>query len=130
MVSSQPLYKVGDPLTTNITVADAITDLGYTAPTSANLMSVPPYACAFAVMFATSWSSDRMKERGIHITVLASIAAVCYLCLAVLPEDKLHAKYGILCIAVSCVYATYPPSHAWAANNFGELATVAHIHGG
>ena len=24
------------------------------------------------------------------------------------------------CVAVACVYATYPPTHAWAANNFGN----------
>ena len=24
------------------------------------------------------------------------------------------------CLSTACVYATYPPSHAWAANNFGN----------
>ena len=37
-----------------------------------------------------------------------------------LPEANLHGKYACVCIAVACVYATYPPTHAWAANNFGN----------
>ena len=24
------------------------------------------------------------------------------------------------CVTTACVYSTYPPSHAWAANNFGN----------
>ena len=33
--------------------ADIETELGYASPTSANLMTVPPYACAFVLMFIT-----------------------------------------------------------------------------
>lgn len=83
-------------------------------------MTVPPYACAFVVMFVISWSSDRYKERGLHITALMVVATVMYALLATLPEDQLHGKYACVCIVVSCVYATYPPTHAWAANNFGN----------
>lgn len=83
-------------------------------------MTVPPYACAFVLMFLVSWSSDRHKDRGIHITVLMVITAVIYALLATLPESNLNGKYACMCIAVSCVYATYPPTHAWAANNFGN----------
>ncbi|KFZ11110.1 hypothetical protein V502_07748 [Pseudogymnoascus sp. VKM F-4520 (FW-2644)] len=97
-----------------------ISGLGYKEPTKANLMTVPPYACAFVLMFLVSWSSDRHKDRGIHITVLMVIAAVIYALLATLPESNLNGKYASMCIAVSCVYATYPPTHAWAANNFGN----------
>jgi nitrate/nitrite transporter NarK len=95
-------------------------DLGYNKPTSANLMTVPPYACAFVVMYLTSWSSDRFRDRGLHITALALVATIAYALLATLPESALKGKYACICIAVACVYATYPPSHAWAANNFGN----------
>lgn len=83
-------------------------------------MTVPPYACAFALMFAASWSSDHFRDRGRHITVLMTVATIAYALLATLPESKLGGKYACVCIAVSCVYATYPPTHAWAANNFGN----------
>lgn len=83
-------------------------------------MSVPPYACAFVLMYIVSVSSDHFKERGIHITCLAIVATIAYALLATLPEENLHGKYGCVCVAVACVYATYPPSHAWAANNFGN----------
>lgn len=83
-------------------------------------MTVPPYAIAFVLMMAASYSSDRLKERGMHIVALMAVATVAYGLLATLSEDNLGGKYACVCIAVACVYATYPPTHAWAANNFGN----------
>jgi len=40
--------------------------------------------------------------------------------LATLDETSLHGKGACMCIAVACVSATYSPSHAWAANDFGN----------
>ncbi|KAH7350581.1 major facilitator superfamily domain-containing protein [Rhexocercosporidium sp. MPI-PUGE-AT-0058] len=97
-----------------------ISNLGYTEPTKANLMTVPPCACAFVLIYLVSWNSDRMKERGIHLTCLMIVAAIAYALLATLDQSHLGSKYACMCIAVACVYATYPPSHAWAANNFGN----------
>ncbi|KAH8697897.1 major facilitator superfamily domain-containing protein [Talaromyces proteolyticus] len=97
-----------------------VQNLGYKTSASANLMTVPPYACAFALMYITSYTSDRFRDRGWHIVTLSVVAAVAYVCLATLGEDKLHAKYGMMCVAVACVYSTYPPTHAWTANNFGN----------
>lgn len=71
-------------------------------------------------MFLTSTSSDYFKERGIHICILSAISAICYLVMTQLPEDALNAKYALTCITTACVYSTYPPSHAWTANNFGN----------
>lgn len=100
--------------------ANCTQDLGYNKPTTANLMTVPPYACAFVLMYVMSVSSDHFRERGLHITGLAMVATIAYALLATLPESALHGKYGCICVSVACVYATYPPSHAWAANNFGN----------
>lgn len=117
-----------------------VQDLGYKSATSANLMTVPPYAVAFVVMFMISYSSDRCRDRGLHITGLMIVAAIAYVLLATLPQSQLHGKYACVvrqsllliiyfnttssntpqCIAVACVYATYPPTHAWAANNLGN----------
>lgn len=83
-------------------------------------MTVPPYACAFVLMFLASWHSDRRKERGRHIAVLMTVTFIACALLATLPESQLRGKYACVCIAVSCVYATYPPTHAWTANNFGN----------
>ena len=117
-----------------------VQDLGYKSATSANLMTVPPYAVAFVLMFMISYSSDRCRDRGLHITGLMIVAAIAYVLLATLPQSQLHGKYACVvrqpllliiqlnttssntpqCIAVACVYATYPPTHAWAANNLGN----------
>jgi hypothetical protein len=83
-------------------------------------MTVLPYATAFVVMLVASNSSDHFKERGYHITSLMTVAAIAYALLATLPEESLGGKYACVCIAVACVYATYPPTHAWAANNLGN----------
>lgn len=83
-------------------------------------MTVPPYACAFVVMYLASWSSDKAGERGLHITGLMAGAAAAYALLATLPEEQVGGKYACVCVAVACVYASYPPTHAWAANNFGN----------
>lgn len=71
-----------------------VQDLGYKSATSANLMTVPPYAVAFALMFITSYSSDRCRDRGLHITGLMMVAAIAYVLLATLPQSQLHGKYA------------------------------------
>lgn len=74
-------------------------NLGYTSAASANLMTVPPYACAFPLMFIMSYSSDHFRERGLHITGLVIVVAIACVMLATLPEDKLHGKYAcMVCI--------------------------------
>lgn len=101
-------------------VTNSIQDLGYKEAAKANLMTVPPYACAFVLMYIASYSSDYFHDRGRHVSVLMSISTIAYALLATLPESNLHGKYACVCVAVACVYATYPPTHAWAANNFGN----------
>ena len=75
-------------------------------------MTVPIYACAFALMMTTSYLSDRYRRRGIPIAILMIIGGICYALLATLDDKHIKGKYGCVCIAVACVYATYPPSHA------------------
>lgn len=101
-------------------VADLAIGLGYSAATTANLMTVPPYVCAFVLMYSVSWLSDRYRTRGLPIAILMIFAGICYALLATLPSANLKGKYACMCIAVACVYATYPPSHAWAVNNLGN----------
>lgn len=66
------------------------TELGYTEAAEANLMTVPAYACAFVLMFISSYSSDYFRDRGRHTTTLMSISAVAYALLATLPESNLQ----------------------------------------
>lgn len=97
-----------------------VSELGYKSSTSANLMTVPPYACAFVAMYIVSYSSDYWKERGFHIIVPSVISAISYITIANLSDDAFRAKYGLLCITTAMNYATYPPGHAWVANNLGN----------
>jgi hypothetical protein len=59
-------------------------------------MTVPPYACAFVLMFITSYTSDRYKDRGIHISVLSTISAICYIVMSNLADDAFDAKYALI----------------------------------
>jgi len=78
-------------------------------------MSVPPYACAFAVSVASSIISDRYKARG-FVTMFAA------LCLTVgyaifLGTTKKHTRYGALFFQISGGYIGAPALCAWIANN-------------
>lgn len=73
-----------------------VSQLGYESSTSANLMTVPPYACALVLMLIVAYSSDHFKERGIHITCVATVSAICYIVLANLPEHLTKARYALL----------------------------------
>lgn len=92
-----------------------VSELGYKSSESANLMTVPPYACAFVLMYIIAKSSDYFKERGFHIAALSIVSAISYLVVANLPDDALHAKYGLICVTTACNYATYPLTHSWVA---------------
>jgi predicted MFS family arabinose efflux permease len=99
-----------------------VANMGYTAPATANLMTVPPYAIAFVFQYLASYISDRSRLRGPPITILLLLAAIFYALLAALPSTPAFqpAKYACMCLAVATVYATYPLTHAWPANNLGS----------
>ena len=61
-----------------------------------NFSLLPPYACAFVLMYIASWTSDHYKERGMHIAGLSLVSAVSFLVIANLPDDAFHAKYGLI----------------------------------
>lgn len=73
-----------------------VSQLGYKSSTSGNLMTVPPYACVLVLMFIVSYSSNHFEERGIHITVVASISAIWYILLANLPQHLSKARYALI----------------------------------
>ncbi|RSH95874.1 hypothetical protein EHS25_000967, partial [Saitozyma podzolica] len=75
-------------------VADLTIGLGYSAATTANLMTVPPYVCAFVLMYSVSWLSDRYRTRGLPIAILMIVAGICYALLATLPSANLKGKYA------------------------------------
>jgi hypothetical protein len=53
----------------------------------AQLMTVPPYAVAYVVTVAVSWSADHFNRRGLHSAMFSFIGAMGFLASAVLPAD-------------------------------------------
>jgi len=95
-----------------------IKTFGYTSA-NAQLLTVPPYACAALVLTITAWVSDRLQSRGIPCAVSSLFAAIGYLLLLTVP-DNVHVRYfGVFCV-VSGTYTHIGLIIAWFAHNLGS----------
>jgi len=91
-----------------------ITGLGYKG-TTANLLSVPPYAAAAILTIAAGWYADRTKRRGlVNITLsLLGIAGFAML----LGSHKAGVKYAGTFLGALGIYPTIANTITWASNN-------------
>ncbi|RMY83921.1 hypothetical protein D0862_11563 [Hortaea werneckii] len=97
--------------------------LGYDG-LKAQLMTVPPYACAYVVTIANSWSADHYNARGIHSAVFATIGALGFLASAVLPPGAYAHRYGCLIVAATGAFACIPPLLGWLSSNLFTTGAV------
>lgn len=97
--------------------------LGYDG-LKAQLMTVPPFACAYVVTVANSYSADRFNARGLHSAVFATIGALGFLVSAVLPPDAYAQRYGCLIVATSGAFACIPPLLGWLSSNLFSTGAV------
>ncbi|KAL2005885.1 hypothetical protein VTN00DRAFT_10378 [Thermoascus crustaceus] len=95
--------------------------LGY-SNLQAQLMTVPPYAVAYVVTVAVSWSADHFNARGLHSAVFSFIGAMGFLASAVLPADAYLHRYGCLIVAASGAFACIPPLLGWLSSNLRSTA--------
>ncbi|KZT42389.1 MFS general substrate transporter [Sistotremastrum suecicum HHB10207 ss-3] len=86
------------------------------SPNRTQLLVVPPYACAFVVAVTASLVSDHIKQRGIFMISIATIAIAGYALF--LGSASKHVDYGALFLQVTGAYATAPFVASWQANNF------------
>ncbi|KAK0191764.1 major facilitator superfamily domain-containing protein [Armillaria mellea] len=91
-----------------------VLSLGYTAA-RAQLMSVPPFAVAFAVSLTAAYLCDRHQIRGI-VGVASSICALVgftvFLC-----ASSARTQYGSLFLSIPGVYTSTPTLLTWNAMN-------------
>ncbi|KAK5132714.1 hypothetical protein LTR08_008680 [Meristemomyces frigidus] len=97
--------------------------LGYDG-LQAQLMTVPPYAVAYVVTVAVSWSADHFNARGLHSAVFATIGALGFLASAVLPPDAYSQRYGCLIVGASGAFACIPPLLGWLSSNLFSTSAV------
>ncbi|KAL0958482.1 hypothetical protein HGRIS_000621 [Hohenbuehelia grisea] len=91
-----------------------VAGLGYTAA-RAQLMSVPPFACAFVVTTIASYVSDRYRCRG-YTVIFCSILCVIGFGMF-LGSTNHHVQYGSLFLSITGTYCAAPALSTWGANN-------------
>ena len=79
--------------------------LGYTGFTK-QYMTIPIYAVAFVFILFFCYLSDRNEDRATWITVTAGFAAISFIIVVAVNNDKV--KYAFLCFGVGGVYAACP----------------------
>lgn len=93
-----------------------VNSLGYSASRS-QLMSVPPFVVAFAVMLFTAYISDKYCTRGLVTSGCALMGMIGFILFYVAAPDDTSLKYASLFISLPGVYSTIPPLSAWQSNN-------------
>lgn len=88
--------------------------MGYRG-THAQLLSVPPYACAAVLTIAVGWFADRTRWRGYCNMAISSIGIAGF-CMLLASQDP-HIQYAGTFLAAMGIYPTIPNTLAWVANN-------------
>ncbi|GAB7346466.1 hypothetical protein MBLNU457_5157t1 [Dothideomycetes sp. NU457] len=90
----------------------------------AQLMTVPPYAVAYVVTLAASYSADYFNARALHSAVFSTIGAAGFMASALLPPTAYSARYGCLIVAASGAFACIPPLLGWLSSNMHTTAAA------
>lgn len=88
--------------------------MGY-AGTRAQLLSVPPYACAAAMTIFVGWVADRTRMRGYCNMVTVSIGIVGFSML--IGSTNPHIQYAGTFLGAMGIYPAIPNSLTWVSNN-------------
>ncbi|SCO56594.1 related to putative tartrate transporter [Fusarium fujikuroi] len=91
--------------------------LGYNTVIT-NLLTVPPNVAGFLVLLAVTWSSDRNRERTLHIVGSLSTSLVGLLILAIIDAEA-HIGVAYFACFMLCAGAYIPSClvHSWHNNN-------------
>lgn len=100
-----------------------VAGLGY-ASLRAQLMTVPPYAVAYVVTLAVSWSADHFNARSLHAAIFSLIGAAGFLASALLPPHAYAQRYGCLIVAASGAFSCIPPLLGWLSSNMHTTAAA------
>ena len=92
-----------------------IEDLGYTNPTTANLLSVPPYAAAAILTITIGWLADRTRARG-WCNIGVSLLGITGFSI-LLGSQTPGVKYGGVFLAALGIYPCIANTITWVSNN-------------
>lgn len=88
--------------------------MGYSS-TTAQLLTVPPYAVAAIVTVLMSWIADRTRQRG-YCTMVTSGTGIIGFILLMSPVPT-GVRYFALYLAAAAIYPCVPLTISWVANN-------------
>jgi MFS family permease len=91
-----------------------ISQLGYTS-TTANLLSVPPYAAAAIVTVFIGWLADRTQQRGLCNIGISLLAIIGFSML--LGSNKPGIQYAGTFLGAMGIYPCVANTISWASNN-------------
>ncbi|KAI5799925.1 putative MFS transporter [Geopyxis carbonaria] len=97
--------------------------LGYSSIT-AQLMTVPPWACAYIVTLITALTSDRYSARAAHSACAMVVGAIGFLVSAVLPVHAYAGRYAALIVACAGSFASIPPLLGWLTGNLHSTSAA------
>lgn len=95
-------------------------------------MSIPPYVCGAAGLYLSALSSDRRRERGLHICGGLAVTLVGLAIVLAAPSNNVGARYAGLCVLLAGSYVAPPLTAAWLSGNTpepGKRALVLGVNG-
>jgi sugar phosphate permease len=91
-----------------------ISQMGYTA-TKAQLLTVPPYACAAVLTITVGYIADRTRQRGLCNIFVSLIGIAGFAIL--LGSEKPHIKYAGTFLGALGIYPCISNTISWVSNN-------------
>lgn len=91
-----------------------VKEMGFTS-INAQGLSAPPYLAAYFVCIGLSFLSDRLKNRGLLITLFAWIGAAGYLTLRL--SERTSVRYGAIYLITCGVFPCIGLTFSWVTDN-------------
>lgn len=82
------------------------------------LLTAPPYLAGTLVAFATAWSSDRRRERGLHISAPQAVACVGFV--VTLATTNSAARYAMAFLYICGCFSSNAMVFGWASSTLGQ----------
>ncbi|KAK1705311.1 major facilitator superfamily domain-containing protein [Colletotrichum acutatum] len=82
------------------------------------ILTAPPYLLATVVAFTTAWSSDRLKERGFHISVPQGVACVGFI--ISVSTVNIVARYFAAFLYICGCFSSNAMVFSWASSTLNQ----------
>ncbi|CAK7204194.1 hypothetical protein SEUCBS139899_006948 [Sporothrix eucalyptigena] len=119
------VFSISVPLASNNNfLAPMVARLGYgTAKT--NLYTVAPALTAAVFLVAFCFSSDRVRERGLHLCAALMVTTIGYIVLITINVDNLAVSYFALFLTTVGAYPVSPLFSSWCVSNLPNMNSRA-----